>query len=243
MERGLVKWYNDAKKYGFIISQEDGKEFLAYDTHIQNDPPTLKEYQIVEFERFFSDKGPEAHKINIVMTQDLSIYQHEFTSLKRQRLHLSSFVGHVLLVVNTASGCGLTPQFESLEKLYQKYKDRKFTILGFPSNNFANQEQLDDEAILNFCQTNYHISFPIMEKSNVVEFDRQSPDRLASDQSNRLNLFYRDLKSQTGNEPHWNFHKYLISKTGNEILSFDHMVDPLDDNLILAIENLLDKQI
>ena len=243
MERGIVKWYNDAKKYGFIIADNDGQEFLARDQQILNDPQTLKEYQIVEFQRFVSRDGPEAHKINIIMTQDLSIYEHEFTSLKRQRLHLSTFVGHVLLVVNTASGCGLTPQLESLEKLYQKFKDRKFTVLGFPSNNFADQEQLNNEEILDFCQTKYNVSFTIIEKSNVVEYNRESPEKISDSKPNHVNSFYLELKNKTGIEPHWNFHKYLISKTGNEIMCFDHMVDPLDENLISSIENFLNKQI
>jgi|694.fasta_scaffold74539_3 glutathione peroxidase len=243
IELGLVKWYNDAKRYGFIKADSDGESILAQSHSIVEEPKTLREFQRVTFERFVTDNGLEARTINIAMNPDLSIYEHEVISLKKQRLHLSSFVGHVLLVVNTASRCGLTPQYEGLEKLFQTYKDKKFTILAFPTNNFAGQEPNTNAEILDFCETNYNVSFYVMEKSNIVEQDSSSPAQFAETAPREINSFYKDLATRTNVLPQWNFHKYLINRTGSIIKSFDHLTQPDNDVLINAIEEFLDSNI
>lgn len=241
METGIVKWYNDAKDYGFIIADSDGADILAERHEIRAEPQTLFEYQKVEFERISTDNGLKAANINITMTPDFKLYEHEFVTLKGQHIHLSRFVGQTVLVVNTASACGLTPQYQQLEELYQRYKDRGFVILAFPANNFAGQEPGTNEEIKQFCETNYGVSFYVFEKSNVVPFNSNSPGQLEPTAENSVNSFYKELNGITGKFPQWNFHKYLISPDATIVKSFDHFTEPLGDILVSEIEKLLEK--
>ena len=229
METGTVKWYNDAKRYGFIQSDVDGASFLAFAEDINANPKALFEFQRVTFEKAMSDAGLKATNINITMTRDFSLYDYDCISLNKQRLHLSTFIGQVVLIVNTASACGLTGQYAGLEKLYQTYKDRGFVILAFPSNNFGEQEPGTNDEIASFCQTQFGVTFPIMEKSSVVGLDK--------------NQFYQKLEGITGQSPQWNFHKYLINKIGTTIESYDHFTEPLGDVLVTRIEEMLNERI
>lgn len=136
-----------------------------------------------------------------------------------------SYAGKVILVVNTASECGFTPQYEGLQKLYDQYQDRGFVVLGFPSNDFGNQEPGDEEAIAEFCKINYGVEFPMFEKIRV--------------KGENAHPFYRQLAEAAGEVPQWNFHKYLIDRTGNVVGAYDSRVTPDDAGLISEIGKLL----
>lgn len=135
------------------------------------------------------------------------------------------FEGQVLLVVNTASKCGLTPQYESLEALHQRLKDRGFSVVGFPSNDFMNQEPGTEQEIQEFCTLTYGVKFPMYEKVSVI--------------GEAADPFYRALSSATGEAPAWNFHKYLIDRSGNVVASFGSRITPDDPELLERIESLL----
>jgi glutathione peroxidase len=134
---------------------------------------------------------------------------------------LSKFRGDVVLVVNTASECGFTPQFDGLEKLYEHRKDDGFVILGFPADDVAGQEPRDDKQIAKFCKANFGVSFPMFAKSNVI-----------GDEANPL---FQKLNSIAG-EPGWNFNKYLVDRKGRVVEHFDVGVDPSDVDFNKAIE-------
>jgi len=141
-------------------------------------------------------------------------------------VHLcKAFAGQVLLVVNTASRCGFTPQFEALETLHERLKGRGFAVLGFPSNDFGAQDPGSEEEIVEFCRLTYGVKFPMFEKTNVAE--------AAADP------FYRALAAATGEYPQWNFHKYLIDRSGAVVGSFGSRTRPDDPALLERIEALL----
>lgn len=133
--------------------------------------------------------------------------------------------GKVLLVVNTASKCGLAPQFEALEALNAKYQKQGFAVLGFPSGDFKNQEYGDEKQIQEFCTLTYGVKFPMFEKVH-VKGDEATP-------------LYRDLIKTTGDTPEWNFHKYLISRDGRVVDSFASRTVPDDKAVVAAIEREL----
>ena len=135
---------------------------------------------------------------------------------------LCEYAGKVLLVVNTASECGYTPQYEGLEKLYGKYKDRGLVVLGFPMNDFGGQEPGSNKKIAEFCVNQYAIDFPMFAKTEL-----------------RKNPLYADLLKATGTAPRWNFHKYLVDRSGTRVASFDTRVTPDDPKLVAEIEKLL----
>lgn len=134
--------------------------------------------------------------------------------------------GRVLLVVNTASRCGYTPQYEGLEELQRRYQARGLVVLGFPSNDFGGQEPGGEEQIANFCRLTYDVGFPMFRKTQVAEGTETDP-------------FFRQLAEQAGGYPEWNFHKYLINREGKTVASFPSQVRPLEPKLIDAIEQLL----
>jgi glutathione peroxidase len=139
------------------------------------------------------------------------------------------FDGQVLLVVNTASKCGFTPQYEGLEALHQKYAARGFAVVGFPSNDFMNQEPGNEEQIKEFCTLTYGVKFPMFEKVHVTG-DEAVP-------------FYRELAAAAGGEiPKWNFHKYLIDRRGQVVKAFGSRTKPDDVELVSAIEKALDEK-
>ena len=136
------------------------------------------------------------------------------------------FAGKVLLVVNTASQCGFTPQFKGLEALYQKYKAQGLEIVGFPSADF-NQEFKDAEKTASICYENYGVTFTMMEESSV--------------RGDSANAFYQWLIAASGKSPKWNFNKYLLDSKGNYVDHFGSMSKPLDGDLEKAIQKLLPK--
>lgn len=131
----------------------------------------------------------------------------------------------VILIVNTASQCGYTPQYEGLETLYKKYKDKGLVILGFPSNDFGGQEPDSEDKIQTFCRSTYGIEFPMFEKVGASE--------------KNAHPLFKALAAKTGEFPQWNFHKYLINRQGDVIQSFPSKVKPESEELIKAIEKLL----
>ena len=138
---------------------------------------------------------------------------------------ICQYRGKVLLVVNTASECGYTPQYEGLEKLYRRYKDRGLVVLGFPSNDFGGQEPGSNKEIAKFCEANYGVSFPMFTKTSVAR--------------GSANPFYEKLAQATGSRPGWNFHKYLVDRRGAKAVSFDTRVEPSDPKFVKEIERLL----
>ncbi|HKU45454.1 MAG TPA: glutathione peroxidase [Burkholderiales bacterium] len=135
---------------------------------------------------------------------------------------LCEYSGKVVLVVNTASQCGYTPQYDGLEALYRKYRERGLVVLGFPMNDFGGQEPGSNKEISAFCVNQYAIDFPMFAKTEL-----------------KKNPLYADLAKATGAAPRWNFHKYLIDRSGKQVQSFDTRVDPSDPNLVGEIEKLL----
>ncbi|WP_460453015.1 glutathione peroxidase [Arenimonas aestuarii] len=133
-----------------------------------------------------------------------------------------AYGGQVLLVVNTASKCGFTPQYEGLEAMYAKYKDQGFAVLGFPSNDFMGQEPGSEEDIAEFCTLTYGVKFPMFEKVQVRGADATP--------------LYQDLAAATGEAPGWNFHKYLIDREGRVVASFGSRTTPDDPKLVAEIE-------
>lgn len=133
--------------------------------------------------------------------------------------------GEVLLVVNTASKCGFTPQYDGLEALHARYQARGFAVLGFPSNDFLGQEPGSELQIQEFCKLTYGVKFPMFEKVHVKGRDTTP--------------LYRALKMASGEAPSWNFHKYLIDRQGRVVASFGSRTRPDDPALVARIERLL----
>ena len=137
----------------------------------------------------------------------------------------SAYGGDVLLIVNTASKCGYTPQYEGLEALHAKLAPRGFAVLGFPSNDFMGQEPGSEEEIRDFCTLTYGVKFPMFEKV-VVTGEEATP-------------LYRQLAAITGDEPGWNFHKYVVDRSGRVVASFASKVTPDDPELLATLERVL----
>lgn len=156
-----------------------------------------------------------------------SAHDFRMTRIDGRPLPFSQFRGKVMLVVNTASMCGFTPQYEGLQKLHSSYGPRGFTVLGIPSGDFGGQEHGKNSEIAEFCESKFGITFPMTEKSVV-----KGPDAVP---------FYRWAKSNlaTENEPQWNFHKFLVGKDGRIIAGFGSRVTPDSPELKRAIEQAL----
>ena len=141
---------------------------------------------------------------------------------------LSNYQGQVMMLVNVASRCGLTPQYTALQGLYDQYHDRGFTILGFPANNFGSQEPGSDEEISEFCSLNYGVTFTIFSKISVKGED-QHP-------------LYQDLTSEpepVGGDVTWNFQKYLVDRAGKVVAKFTPRTEPDDPEVVQEVEKLL----
>lgn len=139
------------------------------------------------------------------------LYNHRFTTLQGSKINLCDYQDKPILVVNTASKCGFTPQFESLEGLYSKYKDKGLLVIGFPSNDFR-QELSDDKQIGDFCKQTYAVKFPMITKTSVSGVN--------------ANPFYKQLAAKTGQAPSWNFFKYVILPGGKEVYAYTSDVKP-----------------
>ena len=139
--------------------------------------------------------------------------------------NLCQYQGKVIMVVNTASFCGFTSQYEGLEKVYARYKDKGFVILGFPSNDFGQQEPGSNKEIAEFCKNTYDVKFPMFAKSSVSGKD--------------ANPLFKMLISKTGTSPKWNLYKYLIDRNGNIVESYNSLSKPDGKSITSEIEKLL----
>ena len=155
-----------------------------------------------------------------------ALLNHNFTKLQDGTPQsLCQYQGKVLLVVNTASYCGFTKQFDGLEKLYQTYKDRGLVVVGFPSNDFGEQDPGTEKEIAEFCRLTYGVKFPMMGKTDIA--------------APKTNPFYKVLIEKSGTRPKWNFYKYLIDRSGTSVESFNSLTAPDNKDLVSAIEERL----
>jgi glutathione peroxidase len=151
---------------------------------------------------------------------------HTFLRLQDEApQNLCQYQGKVVLIVNTASYCGFTGQYDGLEKLYSQYKDKGLVILGFPSNDFGKQEPGSNKEIADFCHNTYGVKFPMFAKSSVT-----GPN---------VNPLFKHLIEQTGTKPRWNFYKYLVDRQGNVVDAYSSMTSPSSSKLVAQLEKLL----
>jgi glutathione peroxidase len=165
--------------------------------------------------------------VTVRVKQD--VYAHMFKTLEGHLLPLDLCRGEVVLIVNTASECGFTHQYAGLQALYEKYKDRGFLVLGVPSNDFGRQEPGSSEEIKTFCETRFHVTFPLSEKVE-VKGDNAHP-------------FFRQVRRELGYwaRPHWNFYKYLIGRDGVIVNWYSCRTAPDANALVRAVETELAK--
>ncbi len=160
----------------------------------------------------------------------MSVHQFEMKRINGESESLEKYKNKIVLIVNVASECGLTPQYKGLQELYENYKDKGFEILGFPANEFGAQEPGSNNEISQFCEINYGVSFPLFSKIVV--------------KGSEIHPLYKYLTSEESNadgygEIVWNFQKYLIGKNGEILKSYSPKVEPLDAELIQDIEDSL----
>ena len=153
------------------------------------------------------------------------VLQHTMLRLQDEKPQaLCQYAGQVVLVVNTASFCGFTPQYKGLEALYAKYKDRGLVVLGFPSNDFS-QEPESNAKIADFCDNTFGVKFPMFTKTSVRGADAVP--------------LFKQLTEQTGTAPKWNFYKYLISRDGKTVKSYGSITSPQDKGFVSEVEKML----
>ena len=159
----------------------------------------------------------------------MSAHLFEFQTIGGEALALSQFEGRVLLVVNTASRCGLTPQYRELQGLWERFRGKGLVVIGVPSNDFGAQEPGSEAEILEFCEVNYDVDFPLTSKQVVIGEDAHP--------------FYQWAVEVAGEDaaPRWNFHKYLIGPSGELVNIYASKVSPLDPALVREIEALLER--
>ena len=153
------------------------------------------------------------------------LLNHTLKDIDGTMQNLCAYAGKVVLVVNTASQCGYTGQYKGLQALHDKYGKQGLVVLGFPANDFGGQEPGSNTKIKDFCETSYDVSFPLFSKVGVTAAN--------------ANPLHEGLAKATGERPGWNFHKYLIDRSGTRVLSFASRVDPESKAMVQAIESLL----
>lgn len=163
---------------------------------------------------------------------ELSIFRFTMNDIDGKAVPLETFKGKVVLVVNTASQCGLTPQYEGLQALYQKYKDKGFVVLGFPANNFGHQEPGSNDEIKEFCSSKFGVGFPMFAKISVKGED--------------MHPLYQYLTAGAGNpqlagDITWNFEKFLFDRSGRVAARFAPKTRPESEEIVTAVETLLTK--
>ncbi|PLY16038.1 MAG: glutathione peroxidase [Sedimenticola sp.] len=162
---------------------------------------------------------------NAIICSDQKVYEKRRLAGDQTDNLCEVYKGKVVLVVNTASKCAFTPQYDGLEKLYRDYSEKGLVVIGFPSNDFGNQEPGTEKTIQDFCRLTYGVEFPMYTKT-VVKGEQADP-------------FYKALAAASGQAPKWNFHKYLLSRDGRLVGSFSSFVKPQSDELVRAIEAAL----
>lgn len=162
--------------------------------------------------------------------EKLNIYDFTVNDIEGNEVPLREFSGKVMMIVNVASKCGFTTQYEGLQKLYEKYREKGFVILGFPANNFLWQEPGSNEEIQQFCKLNYGVSFPMFEKISVTGRNiHPLYDFLTSNEHN----------SDFGGKITWNFNKFLVGTDGAVVARFPSKAEPFDEEIVTAVENAL----
>lgn len=171
----------------------------------------------------------------------MSIYEYGYTSIENNEVNMSEYEGKVLLIVNTASKCGFTPQYEGLEKLYKEYGDKGLVVIGFPCNQFMEQEPGSEEEISEFCSVRYGVTFPLAQKSDVRDesaiplykyltsqkgFDGPGKGVKAKAMASMLKKRYKD--GYTDDQIKWNFTKFLVDRQGNVVARYEPTVEPKD---------------
>jgi glutathione peroxidase len=172
------------------------------------------------------NKNNAISKTNTMDT--INIYNITVKTIDGADKPLSDYKGKVLLIVNVASKCGYTPQYEGLQKLYEKYKDKGFEILAFPCNDFGSQEPGNNEEIKQFCTSNYNVTFPLFDKIKVLG-NEKSP------------LYSKLINFEPAGDISWNFEKFLIDKNGNVIRRYKSKMTPENEELISLIEKEIQK--
>jgi len=162
-------------------------------------------------------------------TNSDSIFDYKMKDIDGKEVSLDKYKGKVILVVNVASKCGYTPQYEGLQKLYERYKDNGLVILGFPANNFNGQEPGSDEEIKQFCTLNYGVEFPMFSKVSVK----------GEDQAELFSFLTQAQNPDFTGEIKWNFEKFLINKEGDLIRRFRSNVEPESDEIVSAVTEAL----
>ena len=200
-----------------------------------------------------NNKTTQAAETEPVVEQTSGIYDITVKDIDGSDVSLASYKGKVLLIVNVASKCGLTPQYEGLEALYQKYKDQGLEILGFPCNQFLGQEPGTNEEIQSFCSLNYNVTFPLFDKIDVngesesplyTYLKKQAPFKGYPEGAEEFAAQLDQIHQKTGtgfdqgDAIRWNFGKFLVSKDGKTILRFEPMVTP--DMMEEAIQKMLE---
>ena len=190
-----------------------------------------------------------------VVEQTSGIYDITVKDMDGSDVSLANYKGEVLLIVNVASKCGLTPQYEGLEALYQKYKDQGLEILAFPCNQFLEQEPGTNEEIQSFCSLNYNVTFPLFDKIDVngeaesplyTYLKKQAPFQGYPEGTEEFATMLDEIHQKTGtgfdqgDAIRWNFGKFLVSKDGKTILRFEPMVTP--DMMEEAIQKMLEEK-
>ncbi len=175
-----------------------------------------------------NDSAPKTVESKEQAMSKENIYQFKVTDLYGSEFDFSSLQGKKIMVVNTASECGLTPQYADLQKLYDQYKDQDFVIIGFPANNFGGQEPGSDQQIASFCKENYGVTFPMMSKISVKGDDKHQVYQFLTE------------KSKNGlqdSEVAWNFQKYLIDEKGELAMVIEPRTLPTDPSVVKWIES------
>ncbi len=155
----------------------------------------------------------------------MNITDIELKTIEGESFTLADYSGKTLILVNTASKCGLTPQLGDLQEIQEKYGDQGLQIIGFPSNDFLGQEPLEGMEIVEFCQTNYGVTFPLTEKIHV--------------KGKKAHPLYKELTSITGDKVSWNFQKFIVDKNGNVVKSISPKTRLIDKDVMAEIEGML----
>lgn len=175
-----------------------------------------------------SNKTPKEKNVsNVTSTPSKTIYDFKVTDINGKTFDFSTLKGKKIMIVNTASKCGLTPQYEQLEEVYKQYKDTNFVIVGFPANNFMSQEPGSDKDIAEFCVKNYGVSFPMMSKISVKGSDMHEL---------YVYLTQKKLNGLEDSDVKWNFQKYLVDESGKLAKVIDPRTLPNDPEIINWIE-------
>jgi glutathione peroxidase len=189
-------------------------------------------YMFGIFNFFFGPKGGQMESYHQYKMQntDKTVYQYTMNDIDGKPVPLSSFKGKVVIMVNVASKCGLTPQYKELQAFYDQYKDRGVVVLGFPANNFLGQEPGSDSDIKSFCEKNYGVSFPMFSKISVKGKEMDPLYKF---------LTSKELNGVMDSNVKWNFQKYLIDREGRLVTFFEPRTEITDPEMVKAVESLL----